>query len=50
MPHCGSSVTLVFRRDGSGWRLACRHADPLVHRISHEQLAMLARRDPPATS
>jgi ketosteroid isomerase-like protein len=38
-------VTLVFRRDASGWRLAHRHADALVHPIGHEQLAALARGD-----
>jgi ketosteroid isomerase-like protein len=43
-------VTLVFRRDGSEWQLAHRHADPLVHEISHEQLAALARGDVPETS
>ena len=36
-------VTLVFRRDGAEWRLAHRHADPLVHPVSLEQLAALAR-------
>jgi len=36
-------VTLVFRRDGAAWRLVHRHADPLVHGISFEQLAALAR-------
>ena len=36
-------VTLVFRRDGMKWRLVHRHADPLVHGISLEQLAALAR-------
>jgi ketosteroid isomerase-like protein len=36
-------VTLVFRRDGSEWRQVHRHADPLVHGISLEQLAALAR-------
>ena len=36
-------VALVFRRDGPGWRLVHRHADPLVHGISLEQLAALAR-------
>ena len=36
-------VTLVFRREGSVWRLAHRHADALVHPITFEQLADLAR-------
>ena len=35
-------VTWVFRRDGSEWRQVHRHADPLVHGISLEQLAVLA--------
>ena len=29
-------VTLVFRREASGWRLVHRHADPLVHPTDHE--------------
>ena len=36
-------VTWVFRRDGGTWRVVHRHADPLVHSISFEQLAALAR-------
>jgi ketosteroid isomerase-like protein len=36
-------VTLVYRRVGSEWRLAHRHADPLVTGISLEQAAALAR-------
>jgi ketosteroid isomerase-like protein len=36
-------VTLVFRRTESGWELAHRHADPLVHPITAEQMAALGR-------
>jgi ketosteroid isomerase-like protein len=36
-------VTQVYRREGSEWQLVHRHADPLVHRISLEQAATLAR-------
>jgi ketosteroid isomerase-like protein len=36
-------VTLVYRREGPEWRLAHRHADPLVRGISLEQAAALAR-------
>jgi ketosteroid isomerase-like protein len=36
-------VTLVFRREESGWRLAHRHADALVHPITFDTLAELAR-------
>lgn len=36
-------VTLVFRREASAWRLVHRHADPLVHPITFDQVAALAR-------
>ena len=36
-------VTWVFQRDGAEWRQVHRHADPLVHAISFEHLAALAR-------
>jgi ketosteroid isomerase-like protein len=39
-------VTLVYLRDGSAWRLAHRHADPLVAGISVDQAAALARNAP----
>lgn len=35
-------VTLVYRREGSDWQLAHRHADPLFHEISLEGAAALA--------
>lgn len=40
-------VTLVYRREGAEWRLAHRHADPLVSGISLEEAAALARRPAP---
>jgi ketosteroid isomerase-like protein len=43
-------VTLVFRRDETGWRLVHRHADPLVHELSESHLAALARGDAGAAS
>jgi len=36
-------VTLVYRREGSEWRLAHRHADPLALGISREHAAALGR-------
>jgi ketosteroid isomerase-like protein len=36
-------VTLVFRREGVGWRLVHRHADALVQPIDMAQLSLLAR-------
>ena len=36
-------VTLVYRRDGTDWRLVHRHADPLARGITLEQSALLAR-------
>jgi ketosteroid isomerase-like protein len=36
-------VTQVYRRDGSEWRIAHRHADPLVRNIGPEKTAALAR-------
>jgi len=36
-------VTEVYRRDGSEWQLVHRHADPLVHAITMEHMAVLAR-------
>lgn len=38
-------VTLVYRREGTEWRLAHRHADPLVAGISLATAAGLARAD-----
>jgi len=36
-------VTEVYRKSGSEWQLVHRHADPLLHRISLQQAAALAR-------
>jgi ketosteroid isomerase-like protein len=36
-------VTQVFQRDGSGWQLVHRHADPLGNKITVQQAAALAR-------
>ena len=36
-------VTLVYRREGSEWRLAHRHADPLAAGVSHATAAAIAR-------
>jgi ketosteroid isomerase-like protein len=36
-------VTLVYRREQGQWRLAHRHADPLVKGITLEQAAAIAR-------
>jgi len=36
-------VTSVFTRDGDGWKLAHRHADPLVEDVSLEESARLGR-------
>lgn len=39
-------VTLVYRREGAGWKLAHRHADPLAPGISLQEAAALSRRKP----
>lgn len=36
-------VTLVYRREGLEWRLAHRHADPIVESLSLRQAAAIAR-------
>jgi ketosteroid isomerase-like protein len=38
-------LTLVFRRDGTDWRLVHRHADPLVRPVKPELFAEIARGD-----
>jgi len=40
-------VTEVYRKAGEDWDLVHRHADPLVHPISLEQAAVLARGNAP---
>jgi ketosteroid isomerase-like protein len=42
-------VTLVYRREGAEWRLAHRHADPLVEDVSLEYAAAIARGERPPT-
>jgi ketosteroid isomerase-like protein len=38
-------ITLVFRREGTDWRLVHRHADPLVRPVNPELFAAIARGD-----
>ena len=38
-------ITLVFRREGTDWRLVHRHADPLVRPVKPELFAAIARGD-----
>ena len=38
-------ITLVFRREGTAWRLVHRHADPLVRPVNLELFADIARGD-----
>ena len=41
----GLRVTQVYRRDGNGWQLVHRHADPLANGISMEHMAEMTRGD-----
>ena len=41
-------VTEVYRRVDDEWEFVHRHADPLVHKLSLEQAAALARGEPAA--
>ena len=38
-------VTMVFRREDDDWWLVHRHADPLVHGLSFQRTAEIARGD-----
>jgi ketosteroid isomerase-like protein len=41
-------VTLVYRRTATGWDLIHRHADPLVSKITGDQLSVIAKGAVPA--
>lgn len=43
-----SAVALAYRREGSDWRLAHRHAGPLVAGVSPDHAAVLTRGAPAA--
>lgn len=45
--HWPLRVTLVYRREGTEWHLAHRHADPLVGGVSLDDAAALARGEAP---
>ncbi|WP_247564757.1 nuclear transport factor 2 family protein [Bradyrhizobium sp. 151] len=36
-------VTEIYRKDGSEWQLVHRHADPLVHGVTLQEAATIAR-------
>jgi ketosteroid isomerase-like protein len=36
-------VTEIYRKDGSEWQLVHRHADPLVHGVTLQEAAAIAR-------
>ena len=40
-------VTLVYRRTATGWDLVHRHADPMVGKITGDQLSVIAKGEVP---